>query len=81
MKSSFDFLSALADLAKAHGVIQSSMGISDRRNRRGRYDYIEVSFVNPYPKEKKSEEVISEIESDTITDEESEKDEVLNHEI
>ena len=82
MTKSFEFISDLTDLAKEREVKLVNVSVSDRRNKRGEYDFIKLSFLCPKPGERKLEKIIAEIEesvgiSDNNADEESEKEEVL----
>lgn len=86
MKKSFDFISDLTDLAKERKIKLVNVSVSDRRNKRGEYDFIEVSFLSPKDEEtpvKKFdlEAEIAELEAELDTDEESEKEEVNSNEI
>lgn len=81
MTKSFEFISDLTELAKSREIKLVNVSVSDRRNKRGEYDFIELSFLCPKPGERKLEKMIAEIEesvglSDNNTDEESEKEEV-----
>jgi len=81
MTKSFEFISDLTELAKEREIKLVNVSVSDRRNKRGEYDYIELSFLCPKPGERKLEKMIAEIEesvglSGDNTDEESEKEEV-----
>ena len=81
MTKSFEFISDLTELAKEREIKLVNVSVSDCRNKRGEYDYIELSFLCPKPGERKLEKMIAEIEesvglSDNNTDEESEKEEV-----
>ena len=81
MTKSFEFISDLTELAKEREIKLVNVSVSDRRNKRGEYDFIELSFLCPKPGERKLEKMIAEIEesvglSDNNTDEESEKEEV-----
>lgn len=81
MTKSFEFISDLTELAKSREIKLVNVSVSDRRNKRGEYDFIELSFLCPKPGERKLEKMIAEIEesvglSGDNTDEESEKEEV-----
>lgn len=87
-KYSFKFVSDVYELARAKHIKPGTFSIDERRNARGHYDYVTVTFLVPRPDRDKPvekkfdlEAEIAELEADLNTDEESEKEEVNSNEI
>jgi len=80
--SNYDHVAAIYEFAKEHGYKVQDFNTMERRNQRGRYNYVKVAFVVPVNEPRKLETMIAEIEA--AVDEnsaEAQKDEVINHEI
>lgn len=80
--SNYDHVAAIYEFAKEHGYKVQDFNTMERRNQRGRYNYVKVAFVVPVNEPRKLEAMIAEIEA--AVDEnsaEAQKDEVINHEI
>ena len=80
--SNYDHVAAIYDFAKDHGYKVQDFNTMERRNQRGRYNYVKVAFVVPVNEPRKRETMIAEIEA--AVDEnsaEAQKDEVINNEI
>ena len=45
--SNYDHVAAIYDFAKEHGFKVQDFNTMERRNRRGRYNYVKVAFVVP----------------------------------
>ena len=80
--SNYDHVAAIYEFAKEHGYKVQDFNTMERRNQRGRYNYVRVAFVVPVNEPRKLETMIAEIEA--AVDEnsaEAQKDEVINNEI
>jgi hypothetical protein len=80
--SNYDHVAAIYEFAKEHGYKVQDFNTMERRNQRGRYNYVKVAFVVPVNEPRKLETMIAEIEA--AVDEnsaEAQKDEVINNEI
>ena len=85
--TNYDHVAAIYDFAKEHGYKVKDFNNMERRNQRGRYNYVKLAFIVPMPDEpeephKGLEAVIAEIEA--AVDEnsaEAQKDEVITNEI
>ena len=82
-KYSFKFVSDVYDLAREKHIKPGTFSIDERKNGRGAYDFVTVTFLVPRPDRKnqiektfdlKSE--ISKLEEELNTDDESEEEEV-----
>jgi len=80
--SNYVHVAAIYEFAKEHGYKVQDFNTMERRNQRGRYNYVKVAFVVPVNEPRKLETMIAEIEA--AVDEnsaEAQKDEVINNEI
>ena len=59
--SNYDHVAAIYDFAKEHGFKVQDFNTMERRNRRGRYNYVKVAFVVPV--EDSLQAAIAEIEA------------------
>ena len=72
----YDYLEKLYSFARENGFKVKNLNVNERRNQRGRYDYVELVLIIPREEPaRKLETIINELE------EELEKDEVNNNEI
>lgn len=81
--SNYDHVAAIYDFAKDHGYKVQNFNTQERRNQRGRYNYVTVAFVVPIEEPRKLEKIIAETEEGLQDDNsaEAQKEEVINHEI
>lgn len=63
-KTGYEHVAKIYDFAKANGYKVQSFNTSERHNRRGAYNYVEVALVVPCEKPRKLEKMIAELESD-----------------
>lgn len=81
-KYSFKFVSDVYDLAREKHIKPGTFSIEERKNGRGYYDFVTVTFIVPRPDRKKVEKTldleseISKLEEELNTDDESEEEEV-----
>ena len=76
--SNYDHVAAIYDFAKENGYKVQDFNTSERRNKRGRYNYVKVAFVVPIAEEKphkRLEDFIAEVEA-AVDSAEAQKDEV-----
>ena len=59
--SNYEHVAAIYDFAKEHGFKVQDFNTMERRNRRGRYNYVKVAFVVPV--EDSLQAAIAEIEA------------------
>lgn len=78
--ANYDHVAAIYDFAKDHGYKVQNFNTMERRNQRGRYNYVKVAFVVPVEEPRKLEAMIAEIEA-AVDSAEAQKEEVINHEI
>ena len=72
----YDYLEKLYSFARENGFKVKNLNVNERRNQRGRYDYVELVLIIPREEPaRKLETIINELEA------ELEKDEVNNNEI
>ncbi len=72
----YDYLEKLYSFARENGFKVKNLNVNERRNQRGRYDYVELVLIIPREEPaRKLETIINELEA------ELEKDEVNNDEI
>ena len=62
--SNYDHVAAIYDFAKDHGYKVQDFNTMERRNQRGRYNYVKVAFVVPVNEPMSLEEHIAELEAD-----------------
>ena len=60
--SNYNHVAAIYDFAKDHGYKVQNFNTQERRNQRGRYNYVTVAFVVPVEEPRKLEKIIAEIE-------------------
>lgn len=70
-----EYLEKLYAFARENGYKVKDLNVNERRNQRGRYDYVELVLIIPREPARTLETTIHELE------EELEKDEVINNEI
>lgn len=61
--SNYDHVAAIYEFAKEHGYKVQDFNTMERRNQRGRYNYVKVAFVVPVNEPRKLEAMIAEIEA------------------
>lgn len=77
--SNYDHVAAIYDFAKQQGYKVKDFNTMERRNQRGRYNYVKLAFIVPIPEDqeephKSLEEHIAELEADLSA--EAQKEEV-----
>ena len=65
--SNYDHVAAIYDFAKEHGYKVKNFNTAERRNQRGRYNYVTLAFIVPVeePEEqpRRLEDFIAEVEA------------------
>ena len=66
--SNYDHVAAIYNFAKEQGYKVKDFNTMERRNQRGRYNYVKLAFIVPMPEEpeekpKRLEDYIAEIEA------------------
>ena len=71
----YDYLEKLYAFASENGYKVKNLNVNERRNQRGRYDYVELALVIPREPARKLEKIIAEIEDGLEKDNEVNNDE------
>jgi len=80
-KHTYDHVAAIFEFAKAQGYKVQNFTTATRENKKGAYNYVELSLVVPCEQPHKPfEQVLKEIEDD-INSSDEQKVEVLNNEV
>lgn len=84
--ANYDHVAAIYDFAKEHGYKVRDFNTMERRNQRGRYNYVKLAFIVPVADEepaKSLDEHMAELEADLNINQgdEAQKEEVKNNEI
>lgn len=81
-KHTYDHVAAIFEFAKAQGYKVQNFTTATRENKKGAYNYVELSLVVPceQPHKKTLEEVLKEIEDDLNSSDEQ-KEEVIKNEV
>ena len=72
----YDYLEKLYAFASENGYKVKNLTVNERRNQRGRYDYVELALVIPREPARKLEKIIAEIEDGLEKDNEVNNDEI-----
>ncbi len=72
----YDYLEKLYAFASENGYKVKNLNVNERRNQRGRYDYVELALVIPREPARKLEKIIAEIEDGLEKDNEVNNDEI-----
>lgn len=72
----YDYLEKLYAFASENGYKVKNLNVNERRNQRGRYDYVELALVIPREPARKLEKIIAEIEDGLEKDHEVNNDEI-----
>jgi len=62
-KTGYEHVATIYNFAKEHGYKVQSFNTSERRNKRGAYNYVEVALVVPCEQPRKLEKMIEELEN------------------
>ena len=71
-----EYLEKLYAFARENGYKVKNLNVNERRNQRGRYDYVELALVIPREPARKLEKIIAEIEDGLEKDNEVNNDEI-----
>ena len=79
-KHTYDHVAAIFDFAKEHGYKVQNFTTATRENKKGAYNYVDLSLVVPCEQPRKLVNIINELETE-LTSAEAQKDEVKNNEV